>query len=58
MVVSRATVLIGVFNGGMAGLNSLLRAWDVAARDCVQIGFVGNLGVHVVLQNNVDPVCS
>ena len=31
MVVSRATMGIGVFNGGMAGLNSLLREGEIAA---------------------------
>ena len=39
MVVGRATVLIGVFNCGMCALNSLLRDWDVAARDGVQVKF-------------------
>jgi hypothetical protein len=26
-----------MFNGGVTGLNGLLREWDVAARDCVQV---------------------
>lgn len=38
-MVFGTTMEIGMFNGGMASLNSLLREWDVAARDCVQIGF-------------------
>ena len=38
MMVGRATVLIGVLNGGVTGLNSLLRDGDIAARDGVQIG--------------------
>lgn len=45
VVVGRATELIGVFNGSMCRLNSLLREWDVAARDRVQV-VLGNLGVH------------
>ncbi len=36
-MVGRATVLIGVFNGGVTSLNSLLREWDIAARDSVEI---------------------
>lgn len=44
MVVSRATESVCVFDSGMAGLNSLLREWDVSARDGVQVGFsLGNL---------------
>lgn len=35
MVVGRATVCVGVLHGGMAGLDSLLREWDVAARDAI-----------------------
>jgi hypothetical protein len=42
MMVSRATKSVCVFDGGMASLNSLLREWDVSARDGVQVGF-GNL---------------
>jgi len=41
MVVGRATVLVGVFNGGVTGLNGLLRDGDIAARDGVQVGFRG-----------------
>lgn len=37
MVVGRATVLIGVLDGGVAGLNSLLRDGEIAARDGVQV---------------------
>lgn len=33
------TVSISVFNSGVAGLNSLLREWDIAATDGVQIRF-------------------
>ena len=39
MVVGRATVLVGVFNGGVTRLNGLLRDGDIAARDGVQVGF-------------------
>lgn len=45
MVVGRATELIGVLDGGVTGLNSLLRDGDIAARDGVEIGF-GDLGLH------------
>lgn len=48
MIVGRATVEIGVFNGGVTGLNSLLREWDVAARDGVQVrlgSVTGNLRI-------------
>jgi hypothetical protein len=37
MVVGRATVLIGVLNGSVASLNSLVRDGDIAARDGVQV---------------------
>jgi hypothetical protein len=40
MLVDRTTVLVGVFNGGVAGLNCLLREGEIAARDGVQIAFV------------------
>jgi hypothetical protein len=52
MVVGRATELIGVFNGGVAGLNSLLREWEIAARDRVQIRLVEVLGLHDVLTSS------
>lgn len=48
MMVGRATELIGVFNGGVAGLNSLLREWDVAARDGVQVRLLDLLLGHDV----------
>jgi hypothetical protein len=37
VVVGRATVLISMFKRGMTGLNSLLREWEIAARDAVEI---------------------
>jgi hypothetical protein len=45
MVVGRATELIGVFNSGVAGLNSLLREWEIAAGDRVQVR-LEVLGLH------------
>lgn len=46
VMVGRATEGVSVFNGGMAGLNGLVREWDIAAGDAVQIRLAGNLGVH------------
>ena len=45
MVVGRTTIGVGVLHGGMACLDSLLREWDIAARDCVEVVF-GGLGLH------------
>ena len=39
VMVSRATVLIGVLKSGVTGLNGLLRDGDIAARDGVQVSF-------------------
>lgn len=49
MVVGRATVEIGVFKGGVTGLNGLLREREIAAGDGVEIGLAGNL-LHDVLR--------
>lgn len=49
MVVGRATELIGVFDGCVRSLNGLLREWDIAARDRVQVR-LGNLGLHGFLR--------
>lgn len=46
MMVGGATKLIGVFKGGVTSLNRLLREWDVAARDCIEIGFADLLLRH------------
>lgn len=46
VVIHWSAIRIGVFNSGVAGLNSLLREWEVSARDGVHIvlwSFVGNL---------------
>jgi hypothetical protein len=46
MKIFRSAVRISVFNSGVAGLNSLLREWEVSARECVKIMlwcFIGNL---------------
>ena len=48
MVVVRATVLIGVFNGSMRCLNGLVRDGDIAARDGIQVRLGENL-LHDVL---------
>lgn len=43
VVIDRTAEGVSVFNGGVASLNSLLREWDIAAGDCVQVrlGFSG-----------------
>jgi hypothetical protein len=45
VVVGRATMLVGVLNGGVTGLNGPLRDGEIAARDGVQVGFV-DLRLH------------
>jgi hypothetical protein len=52
MVVGRATELESVFNGGVAGLNSLLREWEIAAGDRVQVRLAEVLGLHDVLTSS------
>lgn len=52
VVVGRATELIGVFNSGVAGLNSLLREWEIAARDRVQVRLAEVLGLHDFLTSS------
>ena len=49
MVVGRATELESVLNGGVAGLNSLVREWEIAAGDRVQVRLAEVLGLHDVL---------
>ena len=49
VVIDRATIFECVFNGGVTGLNSLLRDGDITARDVIQIRF-GNLRLHFKLQ--------
>lgn len=39
-------MLVGVLNGGVGCLHCLLREWDIAARDGVQIRLAGVLGLH------------
>ena len=43
MVVTGTTIFVGIFNGRMACLNSLLREWDIAAGDRVQVRFLADL---------------
>ena len=57
VMVRRAAILVGVFNGGVASLNSLLREWDIAARDGVQVGLGGNLRLHDVLRLVDETIC-
>jgi hypothetical protein len=45
VMVGGATELIGVFNGGVASLNSLLRDWEISAADGVEVG-LADLGSH------------
>lgn len=40
MVVHRTAIRISVFNCGVAGLNRLLREWEVSARDGVEVRLV------------------
>jgi hypothetical protein len=50
MVIGWATKLVGVFDGGVGSLNGLLREWDIAARDGVQVRFEV-LQLHFLLQD-------
>jgi hypothetical protein len=52
MVVVRATELESVLNGGVAGLNSLVREWEIAAGDRVQVRLAEVLGLHDVLTSS------
>lgn len=47
--VGRTTEEIGVFNGGVASLNCLLREWEIAVRDCVKVRLL-DLQFHGELQ--------
>ena len=54
MIVRRSTKLIGVFDCGVSCLHYLLRDWDVAARDDVQIDFgLRGLLLHCTSPANV-----
>lgn len=44
--VGRAAKLVGVLDGSMRCLNGLLREWDVAARDGVEVVLGEVLGFH------------
>jgi len=48
VVVDRTTESVGVFKGGVAGLHSLLREWEIAAGDGVQVG----LGFEVLQRHD------
>lgn len=37
VVIHWSAIRVSVFNSGMAGLNCLLREWDIATGDCVQV---------------------
>lgn len=50
MVIGGATILVGMFNGGVGSLNGLLREWDIAARNGIQVSFEV-LQLHGVLQD-------
>jgi len=45
VVIHWSAIRVGVFNGSVAGLNSLLREWEVSARDGVEVRLLrfGNL---------------
>lgn len=45
MVIARTTVLIGMFNCGMTGLNCLLRDGDIAARYRIKVS-LGRADLH------------
>lgn len=52
VMVAQATMLIGVLKGGVTGLNDLLRAGEIAARDGVKVGFLGR--IYILLASLVD----
>lgn len=54
VVIGGATKLISVFNGGVAGLNRLLREREIAARDGVKVS-LEVLQLHFNLLQNWDP---
>lgn len=60
VVIHWSAIRVGVFNSGVAGLNSLLREWEVSTRDGVEIcfrGFVGNLELgHDMLSRCGGPI--
>jgi hypothetical protein len=49
MMIGWATIFVCMLNSGMPGLNSLLREWEIAARNGVEISLFGNLRLHFVL---------
>lgn len=46
VVVRRTTVSVGVFEGGVAGLNGLLRKRQIASRDGIQVSLGGGILQH------------
>jgi hypothetical protein len=46
VVIGRSAVLVGVLNGCMGSLNSLLREWDIAAGDGVQVVLLSDSRFH------------
>ena len=51
VAVHGSAIRVSVFNGGVAGLNRLLREWEVSTRDGVEVcllrGWAGNLEVLI-----------
>jgi hypothetical protein len=52
VMISRTAELVGVLDGSMRCLNSLLREWNVATRDGVEIVLRKGLGRHNDLTGN------
>ncbi len=52
MVVGRATVQVSVLDRCVCSLHGLLREWDIAARDGIQIRLAGVLGLHDALTSS------
>lgn len=57
MVVGRTTVGVSVFKGSVASLNGLLREWEVAARDGVEVVMITDLGLHDDFLSVVENLC-
>lgn len=49
VTIGGATIKICMFKSGMAGLNCLLREWEIATRNCVEVRF-SDLQLHGMLR--------
>lgn len=50
VVIGRSAVLVGVFNRRVSSLDSLLREWEVAAGDGVEVVLLSDSRFHGILQ--------